>query len=116
VVRLRHIARLSVGCLAVSLLSLLGVALFGLVVPAAERSTTGVRITAAVLFVGLTTGAVVGHILGLVAFFRLGSVAPNERSRALALLSVVLGVLMLISCTLLGVVSAPAFDSVAGAG
>lgn len=97
-------------------MSLLGVAVFGLVVPAAERSTTGARVAAAMLFVGLTTGAVVGHILGLVAFFRLGSVAPNEPARALALLSIVLGVLMLIACTLLGVISAPAFDSVTGAG
>lgn len=115
-VRLRHIARLSTVCLVVSLLSLVGVAFFGLVVPGAERATTSARVSASMLFVGLTTGAVVGHILGLVAFFRLGSAAPNEPARALALLSVVLGVLMLIACTLLGVVSAPAFVSVTGAG
>ena len=97
-------------------MSLLGVALFGFVVLGPDRATTGARVAAGMLFVGLTIGAVVGHILGLVAFFRLGSVAPNEPTRALALLSVVLGVLMLIACTLLGVVSAPAFDSVTGAG
>jgi hypothetical protein len=100
----------------VSFLSLFGVALFGFVVPAAERLTTSARVAAGMLFLGLTIGAVVGHTLGLVAFFRLGSTAPSEPARAIALLSVVLGVLMLIACTLLGVVSAPAFDSVTGAG
>ncbi|MBA2362928.1 MAG: hypothetical protein H0V86_05300 [Chloroflexia bacterium] len=116
VVGLRKVARVSVVCLAVSLLSLVGVVLFGLVVPAADRGVTAVRIAAGLLIVGLFAAAVLGHVLGLVAFFRLGTEAPQEPARVLALVSVVLGILMLLSCPLLGVLSAPAFDSVTGTG
>ncbi len=103
-------------CLGLSLLSLFGVVLFGLVVPVADRGATAARLAAGLLFVGSIAGAVIGHVLGLIAFFRLGTEAPREPVRALALLSIILGVLVLLACILLGVVSVPAFDSVTGAG
>lgn len=91
-----------------AVLALLGIVLYGFVV-APEEADDRARIVAALLYLGLIGGATAGHVLGLAAFFGASLREERERGRPLAFAGVVLGVLLLLVCTLLGVVGANAF-------
>jgi uncharacterized membrane protein len=107
---------LAAACLVgVSVLSLLGIVLFSLLAPPA--ATVGIlpRVLVGLLYAGLIVGAVAGHVLGLIAFTRQSLRDGRESGRSLAFASAVLGVLILLACSLMNVMAVTAFKVVTGA-
>lgn len=99
-----------------ALLSLLGILAFGLVVSPAQARGILPRVAAGLLYAGLVLGAITGHVLGLIAFTRRSLREGQERGRMLAFASSVLGVVLLLGCTIINLLAVPAFRTLTGAG
>lgn len=88
------------------------------VIPLLNRSgpDTGARATAAgvvaiVLLGGFVVGALTGHVLGLIAYSDPRVRSGEQPGRGLAMTSVVAGVLLLLACVLLSVITGGTFAS-----
>jgi multisubunit Na+/H+ antiporter MnhB subunit len=80
--------------------------------PLFESRVRTARPVALVLVVGFVGGALLGHVLGLLAFFNEKVRSGERRGRRMAAISAIAGIVLLLTCTLLALIGPAAFDAV----